>query len=115
MAKSRLGLDNPMFTANEELKQEEPKKRTVGRPRNPKLVRVENGGSSAQAGLTKDLKRFTVIANVQAVNDLRDYAYTRRLTLKDAFNEIMEKFIEDYKNNPNNEKLLVDPKRKANE
>lgn len=82
--------------------QQQETKKKMGRPRNPDIIR-DNG---AQDGLTADYTRASFIISVQALNDLKDYAYTKRLSIKDALTEIIENFIADYKENPENEPLL---------
>lgn len=103
MAK-KLDIKNPLFNTLEETKEEqqaaEPKK--VGRPRKDDIIR----GNSAQEGLTEDLIRATFILKVSALNDLKDYAYTKRITIKDALTEMIETFIKNYKENPHNDELL---------
>ena len=101
MAKSRLSFDNPLISAVKEV--EEPtEKRGKGRPRRDDLVR----DNSTQEGLTADYTRFSVICKTKNVKDLKDYAYTKRITLKDAFDEVVESFFQGYRNNPDNEELL---------
>lgn len=97
MAK-KLGINNPLFENVEENK--EPKK--VGRKRNEALVR----DNAVQNGLTEDLTRATFILKVDNLNKLKDYAYTKRITIKDAINEAIESFINDYEADPKNERLL---------
>lgn len=94
----KLGLNNPLFNNSEEIA--EPKK--PGRKRNEALVR----DNAVQNGLTEDLTRATFILKVDNLNKLKDYAYTKRITIKDAINEAIESFINDYESNPDNETLL---------
>lgn len=58
----------------------------MGRAKNVKLVR----GNSVQEGLEKDFKRETFILKVEISEKLRDYAYTERLSIKDAVNNLLE-------------------------
>ena len=44
---------------------------------------------------------------VKNVEDLKDYAYTKRLTLKDAADEILESFFRSYRSDPANEPILT--------
>ena len=89
--------NNPLFnTGNEdEQKQPEATKETKGkgRHRNDDIV----SDNSKQEGLTADFTRATFILKVDTLNALKDYAYTERKSLKDAINEILDDFINDYK------------------
>ena len=101
MAQSKLSFDNPLF--KESAAENEPtEKKKVGRPRRDDLVR----DNSTQEGLTAEYTRFSVICKAQNVKDLKDYAYTKRITLKEAVDEVVESFFREYRNNPDNEKLL---------
>lgn len=100
MAKKNILSNNPLFNTQEEPQEvAEPKK--MGRPRNKDLVR----DNSVQEGLTEDLTRATFILRVDTLNALKDYAYTERLTLKDALDGIITKALEEYKADPNNQLL----------
>lgn len=101
MAK-RLG-DNPLFqettgTGFDAAKErqalgipdpEEGKKR--GRPKNEELVR----DNPAQEGLTADWARATFIVRTEVLDKLKDYAYTERLTLKEAVDTALTSFLSD--------------------
>ena len=99
MAKKSLSFDNPLFEQSE-------KKSNVGRPRNENLIRTDEGGSASQAGLTEDYTRFTVITKVKNVSDLKNYAYTKRIPIRDAIDEILEDFFTRYRSDPDNEPIL---------
>lgn len=97
MAK-RLG-DNPLFKSegfDVEKEREalgitvadEEKKR--GRPKNEALVR----DNPAQEGLTADWTRATFIVRKSCLNKLKDYAYTERLTLKEALDAALTAFLD---------------------
>lgn len=94
MAK-KLNYNNPLFNTGADDQsaepQEQPKK--MGRPRKDDLVR----NNSVQEGLTEDLTRATFILKVSTLNDLKDYAYTNRITIKEALDGIITKFMEEYK------------------
>ena len=81
------------------------KKKTRGRPVRGDLQR---GGSVD--GLAQGLRRFSVIMHKDTANKLYDYAYTKRITVKDALEEIVQKFIKDYEADPKNEPILQKPK-----
>ena len=99
MAK-KINFDNPLFEAGE------PTEKRTGRPKRGDIIRNEDGGNASQEGLTADYTRFSVITKVKNVNDIKDYAYTKRITIKEAVDEIIEKFFGEYRSNPKNEKLL---------
>lgn len=90
MAKKSVLQNNPLFNTAVEADQEAPK---MGRPRKSDLVR----DNSVQAGLTEDLTRATFILKVDTLNDLKDYAYTKRITIKEALDEIITDFMTKYK------------------
>lgn len=102
MAQKKLSFDNPLLATSDPTE----KKNPPGRPRKAGLIRNEDGGQSSQEGMTEDLMRFSVICKVSNVNNLKDYAFTKRITIKDAMDEILEAFFTEYRNNPKNEKLL---------
>lgn len=101
MAQSKLSFDNPLLRGSA-AENEPTEKKKVGRPRRDDLVR----DNSTQEGLTAEYTRFSVICKAQNVKDLKDYAYTKRITLKEAMDEVVEGFFREYRNNPDNEKLL---------
>lgn len=103
MAKSRLG-DNPLFsgdtgdTFDAEKERESlgitlPEKKK-GRPRKDDLVRT----TAAQEGLPEDWQRATFIVRVKHLEKLKDYAYTERVSLKDALDDALDQFLEDKEN-----------------
>jgi len=63
-------------------------------------------------GLPEELTRFACIAEKADIKFINDYAYTKRLTIKEAFHEMIDKFKQEYQSNPKNEKLLEKPKGK---
>lgn len=92
MAKKNFLESNPLFTEAAE-PTAEPKSK--GRPRKADLVR----DNSAQEGLTEDYTRATFILRVDQLNELKDYAYTHRITIKEALETVISKFMEDYRAN----------------
>lgn len=81
------------------------KKDPRGRPAKPGYQR-----SGPNKGLPIELRRFSVIMLKDTANKLFDYAYTKRITVKDALEEMVQKFIADYEADPKNEPLLQKPK-----
>ena len=102
MAK-KLGLDNPLFNTDqtEETTQATPQKK-IGRPRSNDIVR----DNSVQAGLTEEYTRATFIMKVETLDALKDYAFTKRISIKEAITDIIDGFIKDYEADPDNEPLL---------
>ena len=101
MARSKLSFDNPLLSGNA-AESEPTAKAKAGRPRRDDLIR----DNSAQEGLPADYTRFSVICKAENVKDLKNYAYTKRITLKEAVDEVVESFFRDYRSNPDNEELL---------
>ncbi len=60
-------------------------KKKAGRPRNEELVR----GNSVQEGLTKEYTRATFIVKGKTLKRVKDYAYTERISLKDAMDLLL--------------------------
>ena len=99
MAKKNSLANNPLFDTVTAEKapvasaDQSAESRKKGRPRNEELVR----DNSAQAGLPEEYTRASFILKVSALNDLKNYAYTNRMSIKDALSEILEEFFEGYK------------------
>lgn len=85
---------------DEEIRERVSKK--PGRPINENLVREH----TAQKGLTPDLMRVTLIASVDQIETLKNYAYTERKKLKDIVNEAFTEYIETHVDEEN---LLIRP------
>lgn len=99
----KKGFNTTDSVVSRMLSQEEPKpEKKYGRPQNDSLVR---GGS--QDGLPEDTTRATFILKISSVEALNNYAYTERITLKEAINSIIEEYIDNYKKDHT---LLEDPK-----
>lgn len=100
---NRLG-NNPLFNGGEAFDAEKERQelgvtlpaegKKQGRPRKESLVR----NNAAQEGLPEDWQRATFIVRVGHLEKLKDYAYTERLSLKDALDEALEQFLEDKEN-----------------
>lgn len=78
----------------------------IGRPRTKDLIRKSEGGTAAQDGLPAEYTRFTTIGRVDLIHKLKSYAYTKRIPLRQAFDEVMKQFFAEYESDPSNEKLL---------
>ena len=83
--------NNPLFSnAAADQAQEAPAqevKRGRGRPKKDDIVR----NVSAQEGLTAQFTRATFIIDVALLKWVKDYAYTERISLKDAFNSVLQR------------------------
>ncbi len=80
--------NNPLFNALEE--QPTTGRRRRGRPKKDDIVR----GNSVQEGLTEEYTRATFILKVELVEKIKDYAYTERLTMKEAANKLLSEALE---------------------
>lgn len=92
--------NNPLFNPAQEQEAEREKKK-FGRPRKEGVQR-----DGAGAGLQEGTTRYTVIFHNSTMKFLRDYAFTKRITIKEAMRIMIEKFEADYYADPNNEKLI---------
>ncbi len=81
--------NNPLFPQEEPQQEAQPGKKR-GRPVKDNLVR----GNSVQEGLTEEYTRATLILRVDLVEKLKNYAYTERLTMKEAANKIIAEALE---------------------
>ncbi len=63
-----------------------------GRPKKDNIIR-----EGSQAGLTEDFTRATFIVNVDLLEEVKNYAYTERLSIKDAVNKLLSDSLEAYK------------------
>lgn len=81
--------NNPLFTGKTE-EPEQTEKRKRGRPKKDDLVR----GNSVQEGLTEEYTRATFILRVDLVEKIKNYAYTERLTMKEAANKLLSEALE---------------------
>ncbi len=69
-----------------------PEKSPRGRKKSPD----NNNTSSVQAGLPDDWTRATFIVRVEHLQKLKDFAYTERVSIKDALDTALERFLQDY-------------------
>ena len=79
-------LQNAFFTPTDETAG----KKRRGRPQKDTVVH----GVSTQEGLTADYTRATFIVRLDLLEKLKNYAYTERLTMKEAINRILENFLD---------------------
>ena len=84
-AEEKIAEDKPSPLPLPAVREEITEKPRRGRPQNGDLVR----GVSVQEGLTQDYTRATFIMRVDLVEKLKNYAYTERLSMKDAVNMLM--------------------------
>jgi hypothetical protein len=81
--------NNPLFP-QEQAEETKPAARKRGRPKKDDLVR----GNSVQEGLTEEYTRATFILRVDLVEKIKNYAYTERLTMKEAANKLLGEALE---------------------
>ena len=67
------------------------KKRGRGRPKNQNLIR----DNPAQKGLTADWTRASFIVRTESLERIKDYAYTERITVKEALDRALKEFLSD--------------------
>lgn len=65
-----------------------------GRPKKDEIIRT-----GVQAGLTEDYTRATFILSVATLEDVKNYAYTERLSMKEAVNKLLTASLDAYKAN----------------
>lgn len=84
--------NSALFTPEQaaEIISKDTKKR--GRPIKEDAIRT-----GVQAGLTPDYTRATFIVKLTVLDEIRDYAYTERLSMKDAINKLLIDSLEAYK------------------
>ncbi len=86
-----------IFTPEEEEKIKEAERQMGikrGRPKKDTLIR-----EGVQAGLSEELTRATFILSVDLLNDVKNYAYTERLSIKKAVDKLLRESLEAYKKN----------------
>lgn len=86
--------NNPLFTPDQVEKIKEAEKPNLGRPRKDNLIR-----KGVQAGLPEDYTRATFIVNVDVLEKVKNYAYTERLSMKDAVNKLLKDSLQAYEDN----------------
>ncbi len=67
--------------------------RGPGRPRKETTIREPGNRKGLQPGQ----ERFTVVAETELLNELRDYAYTERITLRAALDQAMRLLLKTAK------------------
>ena len=102
--------NNPLFSQGLQDQDTTPaqisKKR--GRPQKDNLVR----GNSVQEGLPEEYTRATFIMRVDLVEKLKNYAYTERLSMKEAVNKLINEALEREEKRLNKQgKEILDRKR----
>ena len=85
--------NSALFSAEQaaEIKEQEPKNKK-GRPAKDDIIKT-----GAQAGLTADYTRATFIVKLTILDEIKDYAYTERLSMKEAVNKLFSDSLEAYK------------------
>lgn len=57
-----------------------------------------NDNNTKRKGLTPDMARATFIVKVDLLEKLKDYAYTERISIKDAMSAALSEFLKDKDN-----------------
>lgn len=55
---------------------------------------------------TKDKPVFSFRIEPETADKIKDYAYTKRISIKEAVETMVDAFIDDYESDPENEPLL---------
>lgn len=79
--------NNPLFNGTD--------KNSAGRVSDKESIKKVSLGSER----TKKFTRATFVVDVKLLEDLKNYAYTKRISIKDLVNQIFENSINDFKNN----------------
>lgn len=87
--KKGLGRDPLEWIGKEQQEQPTTEKRGVGRP--PKEDIQQSGPGK---GLPEDWQRYTLIVNKHTLQDLKDYAWYERISIKEAVDNILSDFLE---------------------
>lgn len=106
MPRKNVMKNNPMFTESEPVATATPEPqeqiaqavteldetKKIGRPKREDLIR-----DGVQKGLSAEWTRASFIIRVDLLQKLKDYAYTKRIAIKDALNEALELMLRDKK------------------
>ena len=107
MSRQKVMKNNPMFTESEPVATTtpEPQKqitqavtepsetKKLGRPKRDDLIR-----DGVQKGLSDEWTRASFIVRVDMLQKLKDYAYTERITIRDALDKALVMMLKDKKN-----------------
>lgn len=69
------------------------------------LSREDTERGKAQA-TEASYKHITFVLDLDTIDKIKDYAYTARISIKDAIKIMVDTFIDEYEKNPDNEPLL---------
>ena len=62
--------------------------------------------ATAQEPAETTYKHITFVLDLDTIDKIKDYAYTARISIKDAIKTMVDAFIDEYQANPENEPLL---------
>ena len=62
--------------------------------------------ATAQEPTETAYKHITFVLDLDTIDKIKDYAYTARISIKDAIKTMVDSFIDEYEKNPDNEPLL---------
>lgn len=86
--------EKKLFTPEQEAAIKAAESPNRGRPKKDTIIR-----KGVQAGLTEDYTRATFILSVETLENVKNYAYTERLSMKDAVEKLLKQSIDAYKEN----------------
>lgn len=86
--------EEKLFTPEQEAAIKAAEAPNRGRPKKDTIIR-----KGVQAGLTEDYTRATFILSVETLEAVKNYAYTERLSMKDAVEKLLKQSLEAYEKN----------------
>lgn len=89
MSEKRMG-NNPLDWIGKTQEEPEKPEKKVGRPRTIRRKYTK----SSQEGLKENWTRATFIVREDLLKKLKDYAWTKRRTIKSVVNEMMEEYLD---------------------
>lgn len=90
-AKEKNTEEKKIFSPEQEAAIKAAESPNRGRPKKDTIIR-----KGVQAGLTENYTRATFILSVETLEDVKNYAYTERLSMKDAVEKLLKQSIDDY-------------------
>ena len=101
----KLDINNPIMDAMKAAEEPTGKKKT-GRPKVEGRIRAEDGGPSIQVGLPPELRRFSAICKYDNWRWLHNYAFTTRISFREALDEVIEDFRRKYERDKSNPDII---------
>lgn len=85
--------------------------RVIGRSEEPAAADPVADPVKAEPKAAAKPPVFSFRINPETADKIKDYAYTKRISIKEAVEIMVDTFIEDYESDPDNEPLLQHNKR----